>query len=168
MKHLRPSSHLIILLTWALCTQVMAKDELIVSNLTQIDLQYMQQQRVLLGDLTARHYGSQFNGSRDNDLGLLQRLLDQELVRNDQTRELQAMGVIMGDLLAAELGMEWVVYEDRLGRSRALRYKETDSYLFPVTMISRRRAVDNRTPVTDIYRKALDTMGAVIPPLPFQ
>lgn len=157
-----------ILLTWALCTQVMAKEDLIVSNLTQIDLQYMQQQRVLLGDLTARHFGSQFNGSRDNDLGLLQRLLDEELVRNDQTRELQAMGVIMGDLLAAELGMDWVVYEDRLGRTRALRYKETDSYLFPMTMISRRRMVDNLTPVADIYRKAHDTMKTVIPSLPFQ
>ncbi|MEH6585616.1 MAG: DUF3806 domain-containing protein [Halioglobus sp.] len=168
MKHLRPWSYLMLVLTWALCTQAMAKDELIVSNLTQVDLQYMQQQRALLGDLTARHFGRQFNGSRDNDLGLLQRLLDQELVRNDQTRELQAMGIIMGDLLAAELGMDWVVYEDRLGRSRALRYKETDSYLFPATMISRRRAVDNRTPVADIYRKAQDTMGAVIPPLPFQ
>ena len=33
------------------------------------------------------------------------------------------------------------------GRTRALRYKSTDSYLFPVTMISRRREVDDRTPV---------------------
>ena len=31
------------------------------------------------------------------------------------------MGVIMGDLLAADLKLHWVIYEDRQGRSRALR-----------------------------------------------
>ena len=79
-----------------------------------------------------------------------------------------AMGVVMGDLLAAEFNLDWVVYEDRLGRSRALRDGDSDNYLFPITMISRRREVDNRTPVVDIYRKAADIITASRPPLPFQ
>jgi hypothetical protein len=133
-----------------------------------LDRQFMQQQRESLSDLVARQYGRQFNGETDNDLELLQRLLDDRVVRAEQTRELQAMGVIMGDLLAADLGLDWVIYEDSLGRSRALRYRDTDSFLFPMTMISRRREVDNRTPVAEIYRKAKEAMQAVIPPLPFQ
>ncbi len=70
------------------------------------------------------------------------------------------MGIILGDLLAADLGMHWVVYQDQLGRSKALRYRQTDNYLFPVTMISRRREVDNRQPVVEIYQKAYDIIVA--------
>jgi hypothetical protein len=145
-----------------------AQEEPRIGELSMLDRQFMLQQRELLSDLVARQYGRQFTGATDNDLELLQRLLDDRVVRAEQTRELQAMGVIMGDLLAADLGLDWVIYEDSLGRSRALRYGDTDNFLFPMTMISRRREVDNRTPVADIYRKAEETMRAVIPALPFQ
>lgn len=145
-----------------------AQEEPQISALSALDRQFMQQQRDLMSEIVASRYGRQFNGIRDNDLELLQRILDDRLVQPEQTRELQAMGVIMGDLLAEELGLDWVIYEDSVGRSRALRYRDTNNYLFPMTMISRRRAVDNRTPVADIYRKAQEAMRAVIPPLPFQ
>jgi hypothetical protein len=151
-----------------LLTSANAQEEPIIGELSMLDRQFMLQQRESLSDLVARQYGRQFNGETDNDLELLQRLLDDRVVRAEQTRELQAMGVIMGDLLAADLGLDWVIYEDSLGRSRALRYRDTDSFLFPMTMISRRREVDNRTPVAEIYRKAKEAMQAVIPPLPFQ
>jgi len=89
-------------------------------------------------------------------------------VSSGQTQALQGMGMIMGDLLAAEFGLDWVIYEDQVGRTRALRYRETDNYLFPVTMISRRREVGNLTPVVEIYDKAAATISDAIPPLPFQ
>ena len=142
------------------------QDLLRISEPSKLDLQYMLQQRRYLSDLTERHYGQGFIGNRDADLALLQRLLDDGLVTG--TQALQAMGVIMGDLLAEEYRLHWVIYEDQLGRSRALRYRETDNYLFPITMISRRREVDNQTPVTEIYDKAAAEIGAAIPPLPFQ
>ena len=139
-----------------------------ISDLSFLDRQYMAQQRELLGDLAARKLGRQFSGDRDNDLEILQQLLDRRLVRSDQTQELQAMGIIMGDLLASDLDMHWVVYEDKLGRSRALRYRQTDEYLFPVTMISRRREVGNETPVATIYQKAVDTITPLLPTQPYQ
>ena len=146
----------------------LAQEEPRIGELSYLDRQFMAQQRALLEDLAARNLGRRFNGQRDKDLELLQLLLDRKLVRQDQAQELQAMGIIMGDLLAAEFDLRWVVYEDALGRSRALRDDVSDTYLFPVTMISRRRAVDNRTPVVDIYNRA----GAIIndkrPSLPFQ
>jgi hypothetical protein len=145
-----------------------ADDTLRIGELSYLDRQYMAQQRELLEDLTARNFGRRFNGQRSNDLQLLQGLLDRGVVRNSQTRELQAMGVVMGDLLAADLGLHWVVYQDSMGRTRALRDGESDTYLFPITMISRRREVDNRTSVAEIFGKARDIVLDSRPPLPFQ
>jgi hypothetical protein len=146
----------------------LGQDNVRIDELSYLDRQYMAQQRETLSELVERNFGRQFNGSRENDLELLQQLLDRRLVRPDQTRELQAMGVIMGDLLAEDLDMHWVIYEDSLGRSRALRYRESDNYLFPMTMISRRREADNRTPVTEIYQKAYDIIAPLRPDVPFQ
>lgn len=151
-----------------LCTQALGQEEIRIGELSYLDRQYMAQQRASLEDLASRNFGRGFNGNRDDDLELLQLLLDRRIVRRDQTRELQAMGVILGDLLAADLDLHWVIYQDSLGRSRALRDGDTDNYLFPVTMISRRREVDNRTPVAEIYDKARNIIIDNRPPLPFQ
>lgn len=147
---------------------VAAQNTVRISELTDLDLQYMTQQRDSLQELASLQLGRGFNGDRNNDLQILQLLLDRRLVKPDQTRELQAMGVVMGDLLAAALDMHWVIYEDAHGRSRALRYKQTDEYLFPVTMISRRLEADNHTPVADIYQKAYDIIAPLKPAAPYQ
>ncbi len=139
-----------------------------ISQLSIMDHQYMDQQHTTLDDLARAKLGRQFNNSKDHDLGLLQTLLDRNVVRPDQKKELQAMGVIMGKLLAQELNLHWVIYEDNIGRSRALRYKETENYLFPMTMISRRREVGNLSPVVDIYQRAVDLIKPQLPVLPFQ
>lgn len=138
-----------------------------VTALNPLDRQYMDLQRQSLNELTLRHYGGRCCRNQ-TELNYLQRLLDDNLVRPDQTRELQAMGVALGDLLAAELDMHWVVYEDIKGRSRALRLGETENYLFPVTMIARRHEGGDKTPVLDIYQQAYEAIETVRPPLPFQ
>ena len=137
-------------------------------DLTTVDWQFMAQQRETMQALAMMNLGRQFSGDRKLELALLQALLDKQLVRPDQVRELQAMGVIMDDLLAAELGMRWVLYEDNVGRSRALRYQKSDNVLFPMTMIARRREVGNQTSVVNIYQKASDVVANSTPALPFQ
>lgn len=139
-----------------------------IGELSNLDIQFMQQQRQIIQDIATINLGRQFTGNTEQDIDLLQTLLDRQLVRSDQVRELQAMGVILGDLLAADLDMHWVIYEDSEGRSRALRYEESDNYLFPITMIARRREVGNLTPVSDIYQKAYDIIDVGRPALPFQ
>ena len=158
----------LLLASLAIIPGALGQGDVRIGELSFLDRQYMAEQRETLSDLVERNFGRQFNGSRENDLELLQLLLDRRLVRPDQTRELQAMGVVLGDLLAADLDMHWVIYEDSLGRSRALRYRETDNYLFPMTMISRRREADNRTPVKEIYQKAHDIIAPLRPARPFQ
>lgn len=139
-----------------------------ISELSVLDREFIAGQKALLEDIATRHLGYGFSGQRDRDLKLLQTLLDKRLVRPDQTRELQAMGIILGDHLAADLGMHWVIYEDKAGRSRALRYRQSDNYLFPMTMISRRREAGNLTSVTDIYQKAYDIIDRARPQLPYR
>jgi hypothetical protein len=146
----------------------LAQDEPEISELTYLDRGFMQQQRELINDIAATNLGRQFSGEKIRDLDLLQTLLDRGLVKPDQTRELQAMGLILGDLLAADLGLNWVIYEDELGRSRALRYADTDNYLFPMTMIARRIEGDSHTPVVAIYDKAYQSIYKIQPQRPFQ
>jgi hypothetical protein len=145
-----------------------AQDEVSISELSYLDRQYMSQQRAAVMELAATHLGRRLNGDTDNDLEVLQLLLDRDIVQPDMTRELQAMGIVLGDLLAQELGMDWVVYEDPVGRNRALRYRDTDNFLFPATMISRRQEGGSDTPVADIFRKAYLSIDRRREPLPFQ
>jgi len=158
----------VALLALLLATGGLALAEVEIGELSYIDKTYMQQQRERIAQLSERNLGRKLNGTQDNDLDILQQLLDRKLVTAEQTLELQALGVIMGDLLASDMGLDWVIYEDKLGRSRALRYQQTDNYLFPITMISRRREVDNTETVAEIYQRAQASMAAVIEPLPFQ
>ncbi len=138
------------------------------SKIGAIDIRFMAQQRVRIDDLARFDLGKQLQGDKANDLDILQTLLDRRLVRADQTLELQAMGVVMGELLAQELNMEWVIYEDRYGRSRALKFKYSDNFLFPVTMISRRAEVGADVQVEKIYRKAMELMKPHRQSMPFQ
>jgi hypothetical protein len=98
----------------------------------------------------------------------LQDLLDRRLVRKGQTVELQAMGVIMGDVLAADLDMDWVIYSDKHGRSRALRMGKTDNFLFPITMISRRVEAGAKVDVEAVFEKARSSIEPYRQDLPFQ
>ena len=143
-------------------------DEPSIQSLSPIDKEFMDEQRESIDVLARAHLGRQIHGDKENDLTVLQELLDQRLVKSDQVLLLQAMGVVMGDLLSEELKMPWVVYEDKLGRSRALRLGLTDHYLFPITMISRRAEVGATVDVRAIYAKAVAAMEPYLPVKPFQ
>lgn len=129
-------------------------------GLSPIDRQYMQQQRDHLDGLARRHLGEPLRGER-SDLAVLQRLLDRGLVAREDTATLQGMGMVLGNLLAADLDLEWVVHRDRQGRSRALRIPGTGELLFPVTMISRRHEVGARVDVDELYQRAADLVAEI-------
>jgi hypothetical protein len=112
--------------------------EVVIEPLTLIDRQFMTAQRERVEQL-ANRLGRGLTTNVDRDLDTLQRILDDRMVPSDDTLTLQAMGLVFGDLLGQRLDMVWVVYRDRKGRSRALRYREIDIFLFPITMISRRQ-----------------------------
>lgn len=126
----------------------------------KLDEAYMAQQVARIDDLAARHLGRRLQGN-NSDLAVLQSLLDRQLVKGDDEMGLQAMGIVMGDLLAGEYGLEWVIYTDERGRSRALRISPEQEVLFPSTMISRRVKAGSEVDVQALYDKAGDTVQRV-------
>jgi hypothetical protein len=168
---LRAAAALCGALLLALCSQPLLAQPArgpVLSDLTTIDRDFMASQRKTIDDLGRRHFGQGVTGNKERDLDMMQRLLDGRLVRNEQTLELQAMGIVLGDLLAAEHDLRWIIYEDREGRSRALKHRDSDVFLFPVTMISRRYEVDSRRPLTEIYAEAEAAIVPSLPKKPFQ
>ena len=81
----------------------------------------------------------------------MQDILDRRWIDPEDQLTQQAMGVVFGDLLAKELGFNWVVYRDRAGRNRALRYRQDDIFIFPMTMLSRRISAGAALDVTALY-----------------
>jgi hypothetical protein len=160
--------HLLLAGWLALATGVLADDPPKISALGSLDRQFLQQQRNRVDELARFDLGRQLQTDKNNNLGILQTLLDRRFVTADQTLELQAMGVVLGDLLAAELDMKWVIYEDRYGRSRALRLRSSDNFLFPITMISRRVEAGAQVDVTAVYEKAYKIIDPYRTPLPFR
>ena len=71
-------------------------------------------------------------------LGLLRAVLQANLYSVEQTYELQCLGIVLGDALVQEMGMEWVMVDDEYGRTPAVRLANTSLILFPQTMISKR------------------------------
>ncbi len=95
-------------------------------------------QRKEIIDLIARRLGILKLKGDESDLKVLQNLVDRKAIRRDDVRGLQGLGIVFGDVLVNEFGLDWVSYEDDIGISKALRWKKTENYVFPVTMFSKR------------------------------
>lgn len=136
--------------------------ELRIAPLSAIDQQFMANQRAEVERL-ANRLGRRLTGKPDRDVDTLQEILNRELVAADDELTLQAMGIVFGDLLGTRLSMDWVVYRDRAGRSRALRYRDSETYLFPITMISRRYSVGNDRALKELYDSTVKKTQARLP-----
>jgi hypothetical protein len=121
-----------------------------IGPLAHSDERLLSQQRSAVDELARRHVGSPLTGGTIDD---------QRVLQPDQTYELQALGVVLGDVMVAQLGFSWAVVEDELGRSRALRLGESDELVYPVSMISKRVEADIRFTVDELYAKAQAIAG---------
>lgn len=124
------------------------------------DQRKLEKQRSVVVKLSRRHVGSPTRGGSMDDLRILQELIDRRVVGRDQVYELQAMGVALGDVMANNLGLHWVVVEDQYGRSRALAGGEGDDVAFPVTMISKRVAAGIPVSVRELYESIASSFAA--------
>ncbi len=142
----------------------------LLSEPTKLDIFHTDRQRKLIDDLARRNLGTPLRGDKSSDIRTLQRLLDSQRIAIDDTATLQAMGVALGDLLAKEMRLDWVIFEDKNGRNRALRYKDRQEVLFPITMISRRAEVSDtriNVDVQAIFDKAVESYSPLLPKLPY-
>jgi hypothetical protein len=108
-----------------------------ITELSPMDQRYLQYQRQRISALFKSQLGQNIRADK-SDLAAMQKLVDQNVIKRDDTLMNQALGVVFGDLLAKELNMQWVVLTDKLGRSRALRLGHSEYLLFPISIISRR------------------------------
>ena len=136
--------------------------DLIVDPLSAIDRQFMADQRARVEQL-ANRLGRGLTGNADRDVETLQRILDENLVSSNDTLTLQAMGVVFGDRLGDALDMHWVVYRDNKGRSRALHYRNTDIFLFPITMISRRHGAGSDPRLKPLFDETVTGTRVLLP-----
>lgn len=125
----------------------------------EIDREYLRIARDKLNERTSKTTGTRFRGEKDHDLPLLQRLLDENFVKQDEIALLQAMGVVLGDVLRSEYPLDWIRYIDGEGASRALQLRHQEHFVFPITAISRRASVDAAVDVDTIYRNMRDPLA---------
>jgi len=130
-------------------------------DITPLDRQYIDQQHQRIDDLARINIGAQLKGDRSHDLRVMQRLLDQGLITKDDRVTLQAIGIVMGALLKKEYGLNWVVYTDAVGRSRALQVPGIDEFIFPATQVSRRAEVGIKVSITKVYQELQQAVAEI-------
>lgn len=149
-------------------TTIEQKKEIQIKELGWMDKNRMDQETTKINELAQTKLGTPLR--RDlSDLSTLQRIVEKELVAMDNFELQQAMGVVLGNVMLADFPntFEWKIYEDELGRSRALCVRKTNDCLFPVTMLSRRMEVGTKPDVRKIYDDALLRMEKHLPKLPY-
>ena len=112
----------------------------------------MSQQRGEVEDLIARHVGIVRLHGDHTDLDAMQQLVEKQVVKED-VKSWQAMGVVMGDLMADEFDLHWVSVIDELGESKALQWQDTMDFVFPVTLLSKRKQFGEKIDIPAIYEK---------------
>ena len=110
-------------------------------------------QRRELMDLIARRLGILNMKGDKSDLKVLQNLVDRKAISGDDVRGLQSLGVVFGDVLVNEFGLSWVSYEDEIGTSKALRWKKTENYVFPVTLFSKRVQFKEKIDMKSVFEE---------------
>lgn len=139
-----------------------------ITELSWMDKNKTEKQIQKINELTQTKLGSRIRQDL-SDITLLQRIVDKELVKIDDSDSQQAMGVILGNVMLADFAgtLEWKIYEDSIGRNRALCVKGTQECLFPVTMLSRRMEVGTKPNVQKIYDDSIDMMKEFLPQMPY-
>jgi hypothetical protein len=112
---------------------------------TESDLKSLAKQVAFVRQLVKERFGFELPDDV-SALNTIQRLLDERVFSTDQTWELQALGVVLGTLLADEVaGLDWAIVDDEYGRDPTLRYCHTSIQINVLTIISKR--VEDRVPV---------------------
>ncbi len=144
------------------------KKDIQITELKWMDKNRMEQEATKINELVQTKLGTPIRKNL-GDLATLQRIVDKELVAKENYELQQAMGVILGNVMLADFPntLEWKIYEDNLGRSRALCVRNTNDCLFPVTMLSRRMEVGTKPDVRKIYDDALLRVEKHLPKLPY-
>jgi len=134
-----------------------------ITELTPADRVFLDQQRWWVAGFLAEDSGASF-ADVSVKLQVLQAIIDNGWVARDETAELQALGVVFGDMLAELLSVPWVMVEDEYGRDPALLITDDPVLVFPVTMISKRIEDSETVDVATLLTIAAESAVGYIEP----
>jgi hypothetical protein len=116
------------------------------------DIEQLAKREAVVLKLLKERYPDATLGHDEPDLEWLQRLVDDKVLRADQTYELQCLGAVLGQVFAAKTPLKWAVVKDKFGRDLALHYPNTSVIVFPMTMISQRVEDGRDVEIVPLYR----------------
>jgi hypothetical protein len=139
-----------------------------IEELGWMDKSHIEKQVKQIDALAQAKLGAQLHQDL-NDLNIMQRLIDKRFVTADNIELQQAMGFVLGNVMLADFPntLEWKIYKDKLGRSRAVCIKKTKECLFPVTMIQRRLQVGTTPEMKKLYDNAIERVAPLLPQYPY-
>jgi Domain of unknown function (DUF3806) len=120
------------------------------TELSNDDVASLDKQRALVAAAAKQRYGVSGLFRTKADLPVLQRLIDDQAFTKAQTYELQSLGVALGDVMASELPLRWMMVTDEFGTDPTLRYKDTTIQVNAPTMISKRIERDEKVNVSSL------------------
>ncbi|MGO8929131.1 MAG: DUF3806 domain-containing protein [Limisphaerales bacterium] len=124
------------------------------SELSGDDAVRLERQRGIVAAAAKKRYGTPSLAKTKADISVLQRLLDDKAFAKSQTYELQCLGVALGDILATELPLRWVMVTDEYGTDPTLRFKDSTIQVNVLTMISKRVERDEAVDIADLVRQS--------------
>jgi hypothetical protein len=95
----------------------------------------------------------------EKDLHLAQRLLDDKAVGRKHALELQCLGIVLGNVFAANTSMQWARVVNEFGDQLALHSREIGFTLYPLTMISKRVEDRRQVDMPALYRSFVADLG---------
>ena len=120
------------------------------SALTDGDLKRLEEQRAVVTRYLDED-GLEKYETAPGKLGTLRALLTAKVFSPEQTYELQSMGIVLGDVFVQDMGFHWIIVGDEYGRDPAIKFRDTNVLLFPLTMISKRIERGETVDVFDLY-----------------
>jgi len=131
----------------------MADDQSKVSfaELSKESQDQLDKQRAFVAGLLAEHFSGLHLTRTKADFAILQKIVDANIIKKDETWKLQALGVVFGDTLAGTIdGLVWCEVTDEYGTDPTLRYRKTSLNANALTMISKRVEDGRKVDIQDM------------------
>jgi hypothetical protein len=129
------------------------------SDMSWLDERFLDNSRQLVSELSYEHYRRKLEDYKDVQ-ALLQQIIDDDLVKQDDTQSWQALGVVLGDqFILANHKLQWTMYEDELGESHAICVGATKHCIFPVSTLVRRAKIGIKPDIAKVYAKVMEEMA---------
>lgn len=122
------------------------------SPLTPMEASALEKQRAVIAQVLREKFDCYSLPRLKADLAVLQNVIDRQAFGPKQTHEWSCLGVTFGDILAGELGLDWIAYSDELGAEPALNLSDTSIVVFPRTMILKRAERGERADLEDLFQ----------------